>query len=162
MNGNQTMTKSEYVKEIVDSECPKCGKPMVRYTVNLSKNREVWTCRDCHLETEYVDEMQFIVPPPVDGARLLRFIRQAQGVFQSNIVQIIGSWQDGCAVTLHLTKPTLLAGILIKVRDMGDIESTRERPLAKEEQLEIVQRAVALPVLKNNRIKTIFVTLSHC
>ena len=161
MNGNETMTNREYGKEIVDSKRPECGKPTVRHTVNLSKDREVWKCRDCCLETEYVDEMQFIVPPPIDGARLIRFMRQAQRVFRSNIVQIIGSWQDGCAVTMHLTKSTPLAGILIKVGGMSDIESTQERPLVEEGQLDIVQRAVALPVLKSNHTKTIFVTLSN-
>lgn len=34
--------------------CPSCGKPMVRFVVNLTTGRELWKCRHCSLETEVV------------------------------------------------------------------------------------------------------------
>ena len=161
MNNGKTMADCEYRREIGELDCPSCRKSMVRSVVSLTTDREVWKCRHCGLETEYIDEIQFAIPPPLESAPFIRFLRQVNESLQSNIVQMMGSCEGGCAVTIHLARPTLLANILAELGDMCDVESTREKPLAVEGHFDLLKRAEALRGLENNDSKTIFITLKN-
>ncbi len=123
--------------------------------------QRVWGYPYLSIEMEHVDEIQFVILPPVDRACLIRFMREIQDIFQCHIVQMVGSWQDGCAVTMQLAKPANAAGIVMALGDLFNIEPSDEEPMETYRHLDIVKRASSLRRQENTRSKTVLVTLSN-
>jgi len=107
------------------------------------------------------EEVQMVIPPPVDANQLIRFVSRVEEMLQSRMLQMVGSWQEGTAITIPLPKPAPLANILNKLGEMSEVETIREEPLTKEAEPNLFKKAAAIPRLKNRIRKTIFVTLKN-
>jgi len=97
-----------------------------------------------------LEEVQLVIFPTADGTRLMRFLSQVEELFQSRIVQMVGSWEGGCAVTISLTKG-----------EMSEVKAIQEEPLAGGRNLSLVRKATALRRLKTRLSRTILVTLKN-
>jgi len=105
------------------------------------------------------EELQLVLPPPVEANQLMRFSGRVEETFQSRVLQVVGSWREGTVITIILTKATPLADILNKFGNMAEIEAVGEKPLTGEISPKLLKKAKAIPRLKNRTRKTIFVTI---
>lgn len=90
-----------------------------------------------------VKEAELVIPPPIDAARLLRFIYQVEEALESTIVQQVGSWDKGTAITTMLRRITPLVDILDRLGKMPDVEDVREQPAAKRNPFGFPQKSIA-------------------
>ena len=105
------------------------------------------------------EEVQLVIPPPVEANRLMRFASQVEDMLQSRVLQVVGSWQEGTVVTLILTQAMRLVDILSKLGEMSEIEAIAEQPTAGTTSPSLLKKATAIPRLQSRSRKTIFVTL---
>ncbi len=106
-----------------------------------------------------VEELQLVLPPPVEANQLMRFAGRTEETLRSHVLQVVGSWQEGTVMTVVLNKAISLADILNKFGNMPEVEATGEKPLTGEISPKLFKQAEAIPRLKNRPRKTIFVTL---
>jgi len=109
--------------------------------------------------TTMPEEVQLIIPSPVEANQLMRFASQVEEILQSHVLQVVGSWQEGTAMTVVLQKAIPLADILNKLREAPEIEAIGGKPLKGETSPSLLKRVAAIPRLKNRPRKTVFVTL---
>ncbi len=106
-----------------------------------------------------IREAELIIPPPVDAARLLRFIYQVEEALQATIVQQVGSWNKGTAIIILLRRVTPLVDILDGLEKMPDVKGVREKPGAKYESSIFAKKITARP--ENRPKKELLVTLKQ-
>ena len=107
------------------------------------------------------EEVQMVIPPPVDANQLVRFVSRAEEMLQSRMLQMVGSWKGDTAITIALPKPTPLANILNKLGEMPEVGAIGEAPLTGELNPSLFKKIAAMPRLKTGIRKTIFVTLKN-
>ncbi len=106
-----------------------------------------------------IEELQLVLPPPVEANQLMRFAGRTEETLRSRVLQVVGSWQEGTIMTVVLNKAISLADILSKFGSMPEVEAVGEKPLNGETNPKLFKQAEAIPRLKNRLRKTIFVTL---
>ncbi len=97
----------------------------------------------CDSTGTLVKEAELIILPPIDAARLLRFAYQVEEALEAGIVQQVGSWDKGTAITIQLQKITPLADILDRLGKMPDAEEVKEQPAAKHSSFSFSQKSIA-------------------
>ena len=85
--------------------------PIIAAAVNLVQEYDTFETTQGAPETGEIDNIQFSIQPPVDIAQFMMFLRESKGILLGNVEHIIGSYQDGCIVTMNLTDPTTQADI---------------------------------------------------
>jgi len=90
-----------------------------------------------------VKEAELVILPPVDAARLLRFAYQVEEALEAAIVQQVGSWNKGTAITIQLRKLIPLVDVLDRLGKMPDVEDVREQPAAKHNSFGFPQKSIA-------------------
>jgi len=104
-------------------------------------------------------EIELIILPPFDAAQLLRFVCQVEEVLEATVVQQVGSWDRGTAITTRLRKVTPLVDILNRLGKMPDVEDTREWPKAKYKPFSFPKKIIANP--ETHFKKELLVTLKQ-
>ncbi len=107
------------------------------------------------------EEIQLIIPPPVEANQLMRFTSQAEEALMARVLQVVGSWREGTAITMLLSKASTLDDILNKMAQIPDIKTATETLLNSETSPSLLKKAEAIPRLKNRSRKTIFVSLEN-
>jgi len=105
--------------------------------------------------------VQMIIPPPVDANQLIKFVSRVEEMFQSRVLQMVGSWKGDTAITIALPKPAPLANILDKLGELPEVETIGEKPLTGEADPSLFKKVAAIPRPKARIRKTIFVTLKN-
>ncbi len=108
-----------------------------------------------------VEEVQMVIPPPIDANQLMRFVSRAEEMLQSRMLQMVGSWKGGTAITIPLPKPTPLADILNTLGEIPEVETVEEKPLTREAEPRLFKKADAISKPKTRLRKAIFVTLKN-
>ena len=104
------------------------------------------------------EEVQLVIPPPVEANQLMRFASQVEGILQSRVLQVVGSWQEGTAITIILNKAIVLEDILNKLAEMPEIEEVVEK-LPSKTLFSLLKKVSDIPRLERRMRKTIFVKL---
>jgi DNA-binding NarL/FixJ family response regulator len=78
-----------------------------------------------------IKEVELVIPPPVDAAQLLRFISHVEEGLEAAIMQEIGSWNKGTAITIVSRTAAPLVDILHRLEKMPEVEGVIEKPAAK-------------------------------
>lgn len=108
-----------------------------------------------------LEEVQLVIPPLVDASQVIRFTTQVEERLQTRILQIVGSWREGTAVTAILPKAIPLAEILSKLREIAGIDTVEKAPPKWENSLGLIKKALAIPSTKSQPRKTIFINLKN-
>lgn len=108
-----------------------------------------------------LEEVQLVIPPLVDASQVIRFTTQVEESLQTRILQVVGSWREGTAVTAVLPRAIPLVEILSKLRDIAGIDSVEETPPKWENSLGLIKKAMAIPSTKGRPRKTIFINLKN-
>lgn len=117
---------------------------------------------DEHLPKKHdrlVEGVELLVRSPVDSARLLGFAGRLEDALRGTIMQTIGSWETGAAITVSV-KPTPVQDVLEKLQSMPDIESAEDELPAKG-TWGFLKKLRALQWLGDQRSASIMVTLKQ-
>jgi DNA-binding NarL/FixJ family response regulator len=101
-----------------------------------------------------LEEVQMVIPPPVDADQLMRFVSRVEEMLQSHMLQMIGSWQGGTAITIPIPKPAPLSDLVNKLEELPEVGTIRESSLAKETEERLFKKADRLK-------KTLLVTFKN-
>lgn len=105
------------------------------------------------------EEIQMVMPPPVDANQLIKFVSRVEEMLHSRMLQMVGSWKGDTAITIALPKPVALEDILNKLAAMPEVGTIGEEPPAGGAPPSLFKKVAAMPRLKAKIRKTIFVTL---
>ena len=108
-----------------------------------------------------VEEIQVVLPPPVEASQLMRLAGRIEEVLHSRVLQMVGAWQEGTIMTIVLTEAASLEDILSAFNKMPEIEAAADRPLSGAVNQALISKAEAVPRLRNRNRETIFVTLGQ-
>jgi len=114
-----------------------------RFTLQGMVGESEYLPLGCDSSGTLVKEAELIIPPPVDTARLLRFVYQLEEALEATVVQQVGSWDRGTTITILLRKVTPLVDILDKLGKMTDVEDVSEETAAKSNPTSYPQKSIA-------------------
>ena len=103
------------------------------------------------------DEIQLVIPPPVDAGQLMRFVSRTEDALWCRVLQVIGSWRDGTVMTINLDRATPLGDILDKLGQMPEIKAVGEEALTTVSSPGLLKKVSSTPA-KGKQSKTILVT----
>lgn len=89
-----------------------------------------------------VKKAELIIPPPVEAAPLLRFVYQVEEALGATILQQVGSWNSGSAITILLKRAAPLANILDRLEKMPDVEAAQEDSAARRKSLNFSKKVI--------------------
>ncbi len=114
-----------------------------RFTLQGMEEGSEYLPQGCDSSGTLVKEAELVIPPPIDAARLLRFTYQVEEALEATIVQQVGSWDKGTAITIRLQKVTPLLDILDKLVNMPDVDEVSEETAAKSNPTSYPQKSIA-------------------
>lgn len=107
-----------------------------------------------------LEEVQLVIPPPpVDAGQLMRFTSQLEKMLAPRVLQVIGSWREGTAINTVLPAAMSLGDILLRLREMPEIDTVKEELPKQGASPVLLKKAAAIPKPKTRPSKTIFVNL---
>ena len=144
--------------EVVISESI-TAKPRIEYEERFGKKAKGGLIQEP--SAPMPEEVQMVIPPPVDANQLVRFVSRVEEMLQSRTLQMVGSWRGDTAITIALPKPTPLEDILSELGGMPEVGIIGEEPLTGEADPSLFKKVAAMPKLTTRLRKTIFVTLKN-
>ncbi|MFC2034306.1 response regulator transcription factor [Chloroflexota bacterium] len=107
------------------------------------------------------EELQMVIPPPIEANQLIGFAKQVEEVLKSHVMQVVGSWNEGTTITIMLNTAMALEDILEKIGLVSGIDTVAEEPSSLNDKFNynLLRKAKSIPRLNNRPRKTIFVTL---
>ena len=103
------------------------SKPQVEYKESAGEKAAEYLPQEQNGSSLMLEELQMVIPPPVDANQLMSFVSRVEELLQSRILQMVGSWQGGTAITIPLPKPAPLTNILDKLGEMSEVETIQEK-----------------------------------
>ena len=128
------------LKDVKSEELTQAIRQVYRNKYSLEEGRSL------------INEVELVIPPTVDAARLLRFVCQLEETYKdshSGIRQMVGSWDRGAGITIQLFNNPL-ANFLDKLRNMPDVEKVEEGSTASSAFLSYPQKFGVLPRSKTS------------
>jgi len=110
---------------------------------------------------ELLAEVQLLMPSPIDAGQIVEFIRRVDELLQYRVVQMVGSWQNGTAITFALSKSKPLADILDELRQMPEVEEIEEKIPANGKVLGLLHKGAAMPRRTTSPLRSILITLKQ-
>ncbi len=107
-----------------------------------------------------VEELQLILPPPIEANQLMRLSGRVEHVLKSRVLQVIGAWEEGTIMTIALNKAALMADILNVFRNIPEIKGVGEEPSMVTVSPKLLKKAESSPKVNNRIRKTLFLTLA--
>jgi len=137
------------------------SKPQAEYEESARKKAKGDSMPWYDGSSTMLEEVQMVIPPPIDANKLMGFVSRAEEMLQSRMLQMVGSWQGGTAITIPLPEPASVQNIINILKEIPEVETIGEEPLTAETAQRIFRKAAALPSLKDRCRKTIFITLKN-
>lgn len=92
-----------------------------------------------------IREAELIIPPPVAATHLLRFLYHLEESLEATMLEEIGSWDKGTAITILLPNAKPLTIIRDKLAQMPEVENVSEKPAAKYRPFHSAPKIIARP-----------------
>lgn len=108
-----------------------------------------------------VEELQLIIPPPIEANQLMRLSGRVEHVLSSRVLQVIGAWEEGTIMTIGLNKAALITDIIHTFSGIPEIEKVSEEPPLSIISPKLLKKAESVPKSNNKIRKTIFLTLER-
>lgn len=99
-----------------------------------------------------INEVELVIPPTADAARLLRFVCQLEETYKdshSGIRQMVGSWNQGIVITIQLFNNPLV-NFLNRLRNIPDVEKVEDEPMTSTVFSSYSQKFRVLPRSKTS------------
>ena len=106
-----------------------------------------------------LEELQMIIPPPVEANQLMRLSGRIEHSLNSRVLQVIGSWEEGTIMTIALDKISTLPDILEILKSIPEVQRVSEDLPVSAISPKLLEKAQAVPRVNNRIRKTVFVTL---
>ena len=107
-------------------------------------------------ENEFIqDVVELVVHPTADAAQLLRFTNQVEKGLHASILQTVGSWDWGTAITV-LLRPDSSSNLLDKLGDMPDVEKVEEESLTRDNLSGLLKKFMTLPRTRTSTVREKF------
>lgn len=106
-----------------------------------------------------VEELQIILPPPVEANQLMRLLSRVEHVLKSRVLQVIGTWEEGTILMIALNKATPIIDILDTLRSIPEIKMAGEELPEIAVSPKLVRKAEAVPKINNRLRKTVYIML---
>ncbi len=94
---------------------------------------------------DIVREVELVIPPPFEAVQLLRFLCQVEETLEATIVQEIGSWSKGTAITIVPRKANLPSDTLDRLGKMPEVEDVIEKPVERHKFVSLPLKIMAGP-----------------
>ncbi|MFC1860386.1 response regulator transcription factor [Chloroflexota bacterium] len=107
------------------------------------------------------EEVQMVIPPPVDANLLVKFVSRAEEILQSYTMQMVGSWRGDTAITLALLKPIPSEDIVNRLGLLPEVDTIGDEPPTGKTDSSLSKKIATMPRLNDKLKKTIFVTLKN-
>ena len=130
-----------------------------RFALQGVEGESEYLPQGCDSSGTLVKEAELIILPPVDAIRLLRFTYQVEDTLTASIIQQVGTWDRGAAITIRLQNVTPLVDILDGLGKMPDVEDTREQSAAKHSSFNFPKKSIVK--LRIRPRKKLLVTLKQ-
>jgi len=108
---------------------------------------------------DVIEELQMIIPPPVEANQLMRLSGRIESSLNSRVLQVIGSWEEGTIMTIALDKTSTLSDILQILRNIPEVQRASEESPLSAISPKLLEKAKAVPRVNNRIRKTVFLTL---
>ena len=105
-----------------------------------------------------VEELQMIIPPPVQANQLMRISGRVETYLNSKVLQVIGSWSEGTIMTIALDKTSTLPDILEILKSIPEVQGASEEPSSSVNS-RLLDKAKTVPRMNNRIRKTVYLTL---
>ncbi|MFC1946637.1 response regulator transcription factor [Chloroflexota bacterium] len=126
------------------------------------KDRFLPEAERIHIEAnnpDVIEELQMIIPPPVEANQLMRLSGEVESSLNSRVLQVIGSWEEGTIMTIALDKTSTLPDILEILKSIPKVQRASEEPPVSAISPNLLEKAKAVPRVNNRIRKTVFLTL---
>lgn len=136
-------------------------KPQAEYEESARKKAEGASLPWYDGSSTILEEVQMVILPPIDANKLMGFVSQVEEMLQSRMLQMVGSWQGGTAITIPLPEPAPVQNIINILKEISEVETIGKEPLTAETAQRLLRKTATLPRLKDRVSKTIFITLKN-
>ncbi|UCC17001.1 MAG: response regulator transcription factor [Dehalococcoidales bacterium] len=126
------------------------------------KDRFLPEAEQVHDETSNLDaleELQMIIPPPVEANQLMRLSGKVERSLKSRVLQVIGSWEEGTIMTIALDNVSTFTDILEILKSIPEVQRVSEEPPVSAISPKLFEKAKAVPKVNNRIRKAVFLTL---
>jgi DNA-binding NarL/FixJ family response regulator len=106
-----------------------------------------------------LEELQIIIPPPVEANQLMRLSGRVEYSLNSRVLQVIGSWEEGTIMTIALDKISTLPEILEILKTIPEVQGVSEEPPVALINPKLLEKVKAVPRVNSRIRKTVFLTL---
>lgn len=108
-----------------------------------------------------VEEVQLILPPPVEANQLMRLSGRVENLLKSRVLQVIGAWEEGTIMTIALNRATPFEDVLNTFKNIPEVKRAGENPPASSISPKLLRKAEAVPKLNHRLRRSIFITLDR-
>jgi len=105
-----------------------------------------------------VEEIQVVLPPPVEASQLMKLADRIEEVFHSRVMQMVGSWQEGTIMTVVLPQAVPIADIVATFKKMPEVGEAGEQPPTQAVGPALLGKAEAIPRINNRNRKPVFIS----
>ena len=106
-----------------------------------------------------VEEIQLVIPPPVDMRQVTRFAGRTEQLLRASMSQLVGSRQEGTRLTFKLNKPVEPVDIISKIELIPEVESITEELVAEEFVRFLSKKVTTVPNTRDTISTTLRVRL---
>jgi DNA-binding NarL/FixJ family response regulator len=110
---------------------------------------------------DIIEELQMIIPPPVEANQLMRLSGRVETSLNSRVLQVIGSWEEGTIMTIALDKTSTLPNVLEILRGIPEVQRASEEPPTSMITPKLLEKAKAVPRVNNRIRKTVYLILDR-
>jgi two-component system response regulator DevR len=104
------------------------------------------------------EEIELVIHPSTDAAQLMRFTNQVEKRLHASILQTVGSWDWGTAITI-LLKPDTSSNLLHKLGDIPDVEKVEAEPLTRDNLSGFLKKFITTPRSRTSTKERFMITL---
>lgn len=110
-------------------------------------------------EEPMVEELQVILPPPIEANQLMRLSGRIEHALESRVLQVNGAWEEGTIMTIALKKAMIFSEVITTLGEIPEVSSVLDSLPESIVTPKLMEKANAVPRLHNRIRKIVCLTL---